>query len=1152
VSWALTEDDVFGAPLDYVSDNPVSFELGGEGPRTVFAVFFDDVGNSSVVTAASIVVDTEPPDVTATALTIASPSPVPGYTNSVSASVQARAPEGAVSLALAPAADTLGCTDADLSGELPQQLRSTYSFLLPPGDGDKLVCGRFYDAAGNGSALLEAHVVLDTQAPTTPLLVTPPTLLGLRHGAVDEMQFTVETFEPVFDENFYRYERQGGHATTWVADNTDPAATSFVYSLVASDAAQAESGVQNILKLRAVDAAGNIGPEVFVVVTTDINPPEPVEVRAWWVMNGDGRSTLYWNPPAGSPDVVGYKIHYGHTRPRPGFPYFGGSYAAEGISPITIGNANHVTLTGLINDDVTYASVSPIDRAGNEGEVPTHPEFLPGCGCDRPVADTVMLQPAEYPVSPVIDVPLAFTPRRLARSGRYVYALGIGEGTTYLQAINLGEYASAIEYGELDVDVPVPSTGAAVSFSGDVTVAGDPPIADMLLDGMFLFVASGSRVRIFSLYDPMLPRMIAAIDLATLSQPITRANSLALRGQTLFIADSRDSFKLAALDLKALYDTNPALPGVSDVIGVIVDSQTAIATNGDGMYQRHIALARNTVAVFSTWPDMGRGYVRHWFVNDAVDGNPGTTWEQCVTPGNPAGCDGALEFNQHGFGRELMASQVVAGRYLYSFDETFKIFNTGPLWTGGQWSSGSRIYEHSTEATFGQGDMLGKVVVYPVRNGLGDGVRILEIERAGINPDTSTTMNIFNDHGIYRARTGTTYAVLIDNTDLLMAADGVLHVARLVFPRSLSISSYGAFGHSLSGAGAHLAIGPGALYTSTTGDTGFGGARGGAWDLIADEIPRQLGEGHACAYDMVMFDETSVTSWGNVLQIVNLDDAIDRDNATVLDWNDPTERFDFGLPPGTYASSLAAVGGQLVVLEYRVDDGTYLEVFDAGKIRDRIPTTNLSAADSRGAYKVSSTTCAATDSDCIANFGHSLRLEMHGGRALVTVDGLRIIDLRPLLDEDPATVMTAASDQGRVPDGVGWLDLAPHGNHVFGVTANAWMGFGGTWTADISAAMDEDPETVVDESSPRQLTGLGVYTRGLAATGNYAFLANTYAEPWENTFLYVMDISRPMAPRILASLPFKNSSWCGASSVATAGDRMYVLQANTLFVVRLE
>lgn len=182
-------------------------------------------------------------------------------------------------------------------------------------------------------------------------------------------------------------------------------------------------------------------------------------------------------------------------------------------------------------------------------------------------------------------------------------------------------------------------------------------------------------------------------------------------------------------------------------------------------------------------------------------------------------------------------------------------------------------------------------------------------------------------------------------------------------------------------------------------------------DLQSSWPPASLSfETGACFFDATVVDNFDIQTNGGALRIVNLDRAIDRDDSTV--YNFSTSVAEFLMPAGLRVHAVKALGNRLVVAERR-GDGTYLEVFDVRKIRDRLPGTTFSpVADSLGSYRVTTNVSPAD--------GYSA-LTLRNGRAFVTLDGpgagIYAVDLRPLLDDTAATVMGPDGDQGFIAPG---------------------------------------------------------------------------------------------------------------------------------------
>lgn len=103
------------------------------------------------------------------------------------------------------------------------------------------------------------------------------------------------------------------------------------------------------------DPRGSEGPALSSVTLRylpDPPPPPPGEVLA---VPGDGNVTVRWSrvPDA---DLAGYLVYYG---PAPG--EYNGRDAAEGPSPVDVGNTTSITLTGLANGRLYYVSVASYD-----------------------------------------------------------------------------------------------------------------------------------------------------------------------------------------------------------------------------------------------------------------------------------------------------------------------------------------------------------------------------------------------------------------------------------------------------------------------------------------------------------------------------------------------------------------------------------------------------------------------------------------------------------------------------------------------------------------------------------------------------------------------------------------------------------------------
>lgn len=105
------------------------------------------------------------------------------------------------------------------------------------------------------------------------------------------------------------------------------------------------------------DGTGNESPTLHTMrfsYEPDLPPHPPERLRA---EPADGSVSLTWNRSL-DPDVAGYLVYYGTEELR----YFGDS-AAEGVSPVDVGNTDRVTLTGLENGSLYYFSVVAYDSS---------------------------------------------------------------------------------------------------------------------------------------------------------------------------------------------------------------------------------------------------------------------------------------------------------------------------------------------------------------------------------------------------------------------------------------------------------------------------------------------------------------------------------------------------------------------------------------------------------------------------------------------------------------------------------------------------------------------------------------------------------------------------------------------------------------------
>ncbi|MFW6138778.1 MAG: LamG-like jellyroll fold domain-containing protein [Spirochaetota bacterium] len=105
---------------------------------------------------------------------------------------------------------------------------------------------------------------------------------------------------------------------------------------------------------------GKYTPRLYsldVVVEEDPPPSRPIFLKA---VPLNGKVRLVWVKNTES-DIRGYKVYYGTQS-----EYYFGTQASEGASPVAAGNVNSIELTGLVNEQVYFFSITAVDNEGQE------------------------------------------------------------------------------------------------------------------------------------------------------------------------------------------------------------------------------------------------------------------------------------------------------------------------------------------------------------------------------------------------------------------------------------------------------------------------------------------------------------------------------------------------------------------------------------------------------------------------------------------------------------------------------------------------------------------------------------------------------------------------------------------------------------------
>ncbi len=1100
------------AVLWTVSENPAAFPavralggfnftFAGTGPRTVYAKFMDDLGNESTVVTDGITIDVVAPDVTATSWAFLAPQgAAPSYTNNRVLSFSlTNAPADGAGVQVTQSGS---CVSGSFAGVPVVPPTNPFSITLTGADGVWPVCARIVDAAGNGSsALVPITVILDRLAPTAPNIVTLPRLLN----ATAPAGFAVATSGPVTDANFDRYERSGGTASSWVSNGTTDLAissTSFGYTLQPNKA--------NVLRLRAVDRAGNVSPEDSVSVTWDTVPPQALGLRDFWVDNSSGRSTFHWTTTSDL-DVVSYKIYYGpipgSTAPFTRLPLnFNGTNAVEGASPITVsaitGLDQSLALTGLTNGSQVYATVTALDAAGNEGPAPLAGPQLTNF--------YVALEPNEVSMNRIarLTLPGAGEIEAISIRGDRAYVVGRTNsgcvaGSATLTVVDLNPLSAAISQGHPDLSPPTPVIRYGPITFPDVigcTVSNPqrPLLVDVLADGPYLFMASGNNVRIFSLANPDLPSLMAGSPI-TLANPVQQLN---LVGDRLFVTGDPH---VTAINLVDLYDNAVATTvTTADVIG------TALPNIAGPWWATGSTITRDRLIEFT-----GNGGTTYNFLLDnALAAAPSftTAAASVAVTGNYVDSFSTVR-------------HVTGGNYLYfSSNSAWTVYRLANLWgstTAGPGLVGTADQFRQIQTVGGEGNTVVGNQAFVLS---GTSLRTIDMTLASAMYESS--VNTFDSS----VRSVTQYGDY-----LIVGGDQTLHFFELATPRSMRQVASG------QGGGPFADVGPGFLYSGM----------GRVHDLhvgpvMAPTVTNPIAFGtldDVWAYDMARFGDRMIAAEGTGFIIFNVEDASDRTSSTVFDMSDTTTVM---LPAGRRVTGVEAWGNYLVAAELRAD-GLWVEVFDARPLRNPNVVFNATT-HSRGAFRVAAFAPSATLWAAIT---------MHHGRAVISLDdnatpaptpGVYVVDVRSLMDDvvggTPtvlASLALTAVQETEVRGG--WLYAAANG----GVTV-----------VDIKETMTEPPTAL--PGSPTSVVLPGGSSGSLEVFGSHLYTVARIGQS-----IRAVDVRNPTMPRVLSQVALPNITYGGTSTLEVGspiktfrrglivrGTRLYYTHYDEVRVIELE
>ena len=546
----------------------------------------DALQNISGGATANFTIDTQAPVIGGTGLRI---NGGVSFTNNASLTLLPDA-QNAVSVKLAlqqtDASGTSACTpavfnNANFASAVAQPFAPNITFAaLPnplatnqqaaPAGSCKSLAVQFTDDAGNttvaGATGSVAAIRLDTVLPDAPRI-------GTQSQIVDAASIEIALAVDSADHLVFTYEGRNGNSafsalTPQVSCTTPGALTCFNFPL--------GQDVENRVQIRAIDGAGNISADDFVIVTEDSRAPLKPTLT---VTPADRKATLTWTePPA---DLERYEVGYGFkvvgSCPTDAAAYDTADFANEGPSPLSVGTSTTATLTGLSNDFEHCFAVRAIDRADHVG-----------------VWAAVAATPHEIVLTEVARITaaqlnLGTSPRVGALAVRngllYAGATGSAGGLLEVDISNLACFTSGLS----DADVRTCAGIQKAPFAFNVA-------EEMKLHGGFAFVAGGtSGVHIFRLTEGSAPTLFTTIDANALP-----ACSLATTRNALIVGHCASATGTGAGFTK-VFNLAPMFPGglAPTQVGV------SLAQDGGSIFGVHAVDAQgNLIAINSTLYDL--------------------------------------------------------------------------------------------------------------------------------------------------------------------------------------------------------------------------------------------------------------------------------------------------------------------------------------------------------------------------------------------------------------------------------------------------------------------------------------------------------------------------------------------------------------------
>ncbi len=435
-------------------DTPSPFALALDGTYTLSGSVQDAAGNRVDVTPRSLVRDANAPCAGGAELRVLDVVVDGGalFSPRSAVAVAIACDEGDASLL------RIGCgVDAALAAAVPFSTAATCVLE----EGASSITVDLLDGAGNvtrATALTPSLVFVDARAPSTPRFAPAAApVVGTNELVLDPL---VVVSTDAAGSGFsltgpYRVSAPG-------FDDEQPwdGVSGLVVPLVEGD---------NVVRVKAVDRAGNASSEDFFVVRSDLDRPVISFLDA---AAGNGEISIDYD--SDDDDVLGFEVFYGPIATS-NEAAFTGANADQGQSPVDFGNNRAARLTGLPRGTPVFVAVRAYDDVG------------PGPLLTFAAAVT----PSELPLATIGNVSLPGFARAVAFADGFAFVVHGCRGT-----------ATCPEAGVSSVDISDPTQPRVISTCTGGGGAIGAVASDIEVMGDLAYVADGQNIDIVDISDP--------------------------------------------------------------------------------------------------------------------------------------------------------------------------------------------------------------------------------------------------------------------------------------------------------------------------------------------------------------------------------------------------------------------------------------------------------------------------------------------------------------------------------------------------------------------------------------------------------------------------------------------------------------------------